>query len=144
MKREPPSGFLENPTFNQWLHHKREHFASLARFVQRDRACWPDRPRTLRTLLQHLAVHEGERGVPSTDLVRKAFMQYQRDSQRGLKIPRRLGKDPLPDEKRRIVKTYSVAATTPKAIKKLESVLNVDSGGKVIDTLVERALRESR
>jgi hypothetical protein len=133
-------GFLENPHFNQWLYHVRtdRRWHELAAFVAEDRGCWPDRPRTLNTLLRHLrTVHTSAPAAPTERALRSAFQAYRNFLESGDRITKRIGPDPLPADQRRVLKSYLILPQTRQRIEKLRDLLELDSLGSVIDTLIE-------
>lgn len=136
--------YLEDPTFAQWCHHNRENRAwrELAAFIERDRVCWP-RARTQSAVIRHLqAFHPAgtEPGVPTEATIRRAFLAYREDVQRGVKIPRRIGPDPMPREQRRRLKSYLLSPDTPKLVRKLKTMLYGKDGS--LGAVVDRAIAE--
>lgn len=160
-KPKARSEFLPSPTFTQWIHHVRAQakYAPLAAWIEVDKNCWPWRARTLVSFLRHIdEVHGGDgraiayvgggksiiRKPPSAADIRTAFAAFERAMERGVQIPRRMGPAPMPPEKRRKLRSFSLAPETPPGIAKLKREFQVDSAGHVIDRLVSDAVTKRK
>ena len=135
--------YVDNPTFTQWLYFqpKRKH-ALIATFVEANRRHWPSRARSLSALLRFVDTMcsnmTGEY-EPMEKALRRAYMAFERDIEAGVKIPRRAGPEALPDNKRRVLKSYSLAPATDGKIIKLQRAMKLPAKGLVIDALVDAA-----